>query len=119
MMAKVVEYGKIYNPGVPMEKRTVRTIQAWSNALALWEALKRADKAGGLDGPNILKNGFESMKGYDLFLGGAPLTYTATDQRISGQVPIYTIENGKFKLVEAVNLKERWPEKWASEWFGW
>jgi branched-chain amino acid transport system substrate-binding protein len=119
MMSKVVAYGKKYNPGVPMEKRTVRAVQGWSNALALWEALKRADKAGGLDGPNILKSGFETMKGYDLFLGGAPLTYTATDHRISGQVPIYTVENGKITLVEAIDLKARWPKKWASEWLGW
>jgi branched-chain amino acid transport system substrate-binding protein len=119
LMPKVVEYGKKYNPGVPMEKRTVRTIQGWANALALWEALKRADKAGGLDGPNILKKGFETMQGYELGLGTAPLTYTATDHRISGKVPIYMVENGKIKLVETIDLKARWPKKWADEWLGW
>jgi len=102
-----------------MEKRTVRTIQGWSNVLALWEALKRADKAGGLSGENILKNGFETMKGYDLGLGGAKLTYTATDHRISGTIPIYVVKDGKIMLVEAIDLKARWPEKWANEWLGW
>ena len=120
LMPAVVAYGKKYNPGVPTEKRTVRTIQGWSNALALWEALKRADKAGGgLSGENILKNGFETMKGYDLGLGGAKLTYTATDHRISGTVPIYIVKDGKIALVEAVDLKARWPEEWANEWLGW
>ena len=119
LMAKVVEYGKKYNPGVPMEKRTVRTIQGWSNALALWEALKRADKSGGLAGENILKKGFETMKGFELGLGGASLTYTATDHRISGTVPIYVVKGGKIMLVEAIDLKARWPKKWANEWLGW
>ena len=119
MMDKVIEYAKKYNPGIPLEKRTVHTIQAWSNALALWEAMKRADKAGELDGVGILKEGFETMRGYDLFLGGAPLTYTAEDHRVSGQVPIYTIDNGKIVLVKAVDIKSRWPDRWANEWLGW
>jgi branched-chain amino acid transport system substrate-binding protein len=119
MMAKVLEYGQKYNPGVPREKRLIRTIQAWSNVLALWEAMKRADAAGDLTGEGILKKGFETMQGYQLGLGGAPLTYTATDHRVSGEVPVYEIKEGKFQLVKRVNLQERWPEKWAKEWIGW
>jgi branched-chain amino acid transport system substrate-binding protein len=46
MMDKVVEYAKKYNPGVPLEKRLIRSVQAWANVLALSEAMKRADKAG-------------------------------------------------------------------------
>ena len=119
MMPKVLEYGKKYNPGVPTEKRTIRTIQAWANALALAEAMKRADKAGKLDGEGILKDGFETMREYDLGLGGAKLTYTATDHRVSGTVPVYEVKDGKFDLVTKVDLKSRWPEKWEKEWLGW
>jgi len=119
LMGKVVEYGQKYNPGVPKEKRLVRTIQAWSNALALWEALKRADKAGGLSGENILKNGFETMNGFKLGLGGAPLTYTDKDHRISGQIPIYEIKGGQIVLLDVVDLKGRWSDKWEKEWLGW
>ncbi len=68
MMNAVLEYGKKYNPGVPTEKRLIRTVQAWSNVLALAEAMKRADKAGKLDGEGILKEGFETMREYDLEL---------------------------------------------------
>ena len=82
MMDKVIEYAKKYNPGIPLEKRTVHTIQAWSNALALWEAMKRADKAGELDGVGILKEGFETMRGYELFLGGAPDIHRRRSPRI-------------------------------------
>ncbi len=119
LMKTVVEYGKKYNPGVPMEKRTVRAIQGWSNALALWEALKRADKAGDLSGDSILKNGFETMENYELGLGGAPLTYKADDHRISGKIPIYEVVDGKIVLLTVVDLKGRWPQKWDKEWLGW
>ena len=119
MMDKVVEYAKKYNPGVPLEKRLIRTVQAWANVLALSEAMKRADKAGDLSGDSIVKNGFETMKDFDIGLGVPPLNYTATDHRISGKVPIYEIKDGKFQVVEVVDLKGRWPEKWPEEWLGW
>jgi branched-chain amino acid transport system substrate-binding protein len=116
---KVVEYAKKFNPGVPVEKRLNRTLQAWSNTLALWEAMKRADKAGSLTGEGILKKGFETMKDFDLGLGGAKLTYTETDHRVSGAVPVYESKGGKFNLVQVTDLKGRWPDKWAKEWMGW
>jgi branched-chain amino acid transport system substrate-binding protein len=119
MMDKVVEYAKKYNPGVPLEKRLIRTVQAWANVLALSEAMKRADKAGDLSGDSIVKNGFETMKDFDIGLGVPPLNYTATDHRISGKVPIYEIKDGKFQVVEVVDLKGRWPKKWPEEWLGW
>lgn len=119
LMPKVVEYAKKYNPGVPQEKRLIRTIQAWSNTLALWEAMKRADKAGDLTGEGILRKGFESFQKFDIGLGVPPLTYTKTDHRISGNVPIYEIKDGKFQVVEVVDLKGRWPDKWEKEWLGW
>ena len=119
MMDKVVAYGQKYNPGVAKESRLVRTIQAWANTLALWEALKRADKSGGLSGENILKKGFETMRNFDVGLNVPPLTYTATDHRVAGKVPIYEIADGKIKLLKTVDLKTRWPDKWAKEWIGW
>ena len=81
--------------------------------------MKRADKAGNLTSEGILKNGFETMKDFELNLGGAPLTYTPTDHRISGVVPVYELKGGKFNLVSKVDLKSRWPEKWEKEWLGW
>jgi len=118
VMDKVVEYGKKYNPGIPTEKRLIRTIQAWANVLALREALVRADKSGGLDGENILKKGFETFKGLDIGLRVPPLTYTAEDHRVAGKVPIYEIKGGKIVLLATPDLKGRWPDKWMS-WLGW
>jgi branched-chain amino acid transport system substrate-binding protein len=119
LMPKVVEYAKKFNPGVPVEKRLIRTVQGWSNTLALWEAMKRADKAGALTGEGILKKGFETMKDFDLGLGGAKLTYTDTDHRVSGAVPVYELKGDKFNLVQVTDLQKRWPDKWAKEWLGW
>ncbi len=118
-MDKVVEYAKKFNPGVPLEKRLIRSVQAWANVLALWEAMKRADKAGVLTGEGILRKGFETLRNFDIGLGVPPLTYTSMDHRISGKVPIYEIKGGKFQVVEVVDLKGRWPDKWEKEWLGW
>jgi len=119
LMDAIKMYGKKYNPGVPPEKRLIRTTQAWANVLALWEALKRADTAGELSGENIMKNGFETFDGVDIGLGVPPLTYTATDHRASGEVYIYQIKNQEFVFMTQIDLKGRWPEKWANEWLGW
>jgi len=119
VMDKVVEYAKKYNPGIPREKRLIRTVQAWGDVLVLWEALKRADKAGDLSGEGILKKGFETMRNFDIGLGAPPVTYTSTDHRAATGLPIYEVKNGKFEIVEKVDLKSRWPNKWAKEWLGW
>ncbi|WP_419658756.1 branched-chain amino acid ABC transporter, periplasmic binding protein [Desulfosarcina variabilis str. Montpellier] len=119
LMDKVVEYAKKYNPGIPQEKRTIHTVQAWANALGLAEALRRADKAGDLSGEGILKKGFETMRGYEIGLGIAPATFTPTDHRPQSEAKIYEYKNGQFTLIDAVDLKARWPEKWEKEWLGW
>lgn len=119
LMDKVVEYAKKYNPGIPLKKRTIHTVQAWASALGLAEALKRADKVGDLSGPSILKNGFETMEGYEIGLGIAPATFTATDHRSQSEAKIYEYKSGKFTLIDSVDLRKEWPDKWANEWLGW
>ena len=119
LMDTIRMYGKKYHPGVPAEKRLVRTTQAWANVLALREALKRADTAGELSGEMIMKKGFETFDGVDIGLGVPPLTYTASDHRASGAVNVYQIKNQKFVFMTRIDLKGRWPDKWAGQWFGW
>jgi len=119
LMDQVVAYAKKYNPGVPVEKRMVRTVQGWGAVMILWEAMKRADKAGDLGGESILQNGFETMANFDIGLGAAPVSYTATDHRVAGVVPIYEIVDGKIKRLAEIDLKSRWSKKWANEWIGW
>ncbi len=119
LMDKVKEYAKKYNPGIPPEKRTIHTVQGWASALGMAEALKRADKAGELTGENILKKGFETMKGFELGLNIAPVSFTSTDHRPMSEVRVYQYSGGKFYLFATVDLKKRWPEKWEKKWLGW
>jgi len=119
LMEAIRMYGEKYHPGVSAAKRSVRTIQAWANVLALREALKRADAAGEISGETIMRNGFETFDGVDIGLGVAPLSYTATDHRASGEVNIYQVENQNFAFMTRIDLKGRWPAKWAHEWVGW
>jgi branched-chain amino acid transport system substrate-binding protein len=115
----VVASAKKFSPGVPQEKRLIRTIQAWANALVLWEALIRADKAGALTGQGIMEKGFRSLNNYDIGLGASPVTYTPTDHRPATGCLIQEWKGGKFQELARVDLKQRWPEKWDKEWLGW
>ncbi len=120
LMDKVVAYAKKLNPGVPQSKRLIRTLQGWANVLLMAEGMKRADKAGDLTGEGIVKKGFETMRGWKMALGGvAPLTYTADDHRPQSTINVYQYSKGKFNLLDKVDLKARWPEKWDKEWLGW
>ncbi len=115
----VVAAAKKYSPAIPQEKRLNRTIQAWGDALILWESMKRADKAGDLTGPGIMKKGFETLKDYDIGLGAAPITFTTPDHRPATGCIVQEWKGGKFQEVENVDLKKRWPDKWEKEWLGW
>jgi branched-chain amino acid transport system substrate-binding protein len=121
-MDLVHQYAAKYNPGIPAKDRLKFTVTAWSNVLLLREALTRADKAGDLTGPGILHKGFETMKDFKILDGGlgtSPVTFTSTDHRTTGIVPVYELKAGKFNYVKTIDVKSRWPEKWAKDWFGW
>jgi branched-chain amino acid transport system substrate-binding protein len=115
----VVASAKKYSPGVPQEKRINRTVQAWGDALLIWQAMIRADKAGDLTGPGIMKKGFESFRNYDIGLGASPITFTSTDHRPTTGCLVQEWTGVDFQEVERVDLKARWPEKWEKEWLGW
>jgi branched-chain amino acid transport system substrate-binding protein len=115
----VVASAKKFSPAVPQEKRLIRTVQAWGNALVLWEAMKRADKAGDLTGPGIMKMGFRTLSNFDIGLGASPITFTPTDHRPATGCLVQEWKGGKFQTVSHVDLKQRWPDKWAKDWLGW
>jgi len=119
LMDKVVEYAKKFNPGVPLENRTIHTQQAYASALGLAEAMRRADKAGALNGEGILRKGFETMDNYEIGLGMSPVTYTATDHRPMSLVPVYQVREGKFYKFAEVDMKKMYPDEWANKWIGW
>jgi branched-chain amino acid transport system substrate-binding protein len=121
-MDKVMEYAKKVNPGVPAEKRTVRTVQAWLKVSLAKAALEGADKKGKLDGPTI-KASLESLKDWYPFntknaLGRGPYTITPTDHRPTSVVLLYTIKGGKIVPFKEIDMKKQFPDKWQS-WLGW
>ncbi len=116
---KVLDYIKKVNPGFPAEARQIRTVQGWAKVTMAVEVLKRADKAGKLNGPGI-KETFESFKNWTGLkeFGGQTVTIAPTDHRYSGIVNIGRIIGGKPKTVASLDMKAKFANKWAS-WLGW
>jgi len=126
MMKEVVEYTKKINPNVPQEKRDIRTVQAWVKFGMIRDALAIADKKEAITakpaGPRI-KAAFETFKDWQPFgtkgaLGRPPVTFTDTDHRPSAEAMLYTIKDGKIVLLLKIDMKAKFPDKWAS-WLGW
>jgi branched-chain amino acid transport system substrate-binding protein len=121
-MDKVIEYANKINPGVPIEKRDIRTVQGWLKVSMAAAGLGIADKKGKLDGPSI-KAALESLKDWYPFgakdaLGRPPTTITDTDHRPSPVSLLYTIKDGKITFFKKIDMKEKFPDKWQS-WLGW
>ena len=116
---RVADYGKKLNPNVPMENRTIRHIQGWVKVAMAVEAMRRADKAGNLNGPGI-KNAFETMKDWPGIkeYGGQLVTLTPTDHRYSSVVRVGRVIKGKPQTVAEIDMKAKFADKWAS-WLGW
>lgn len=122
MMKEIMEYAKKINPGVPQDKRTVRTVQGWLKVSMAVGGLERADKAGDLTGPGI-KAALESFRDWSAFdtkdaFGRPPYTITDKDHRPSSIANIYWIKDGKIELLDQIDMKKRFPDKWDS-WLGW
>jgi branched-chain amino acid transport system substrate-binding protein len=116
---KVIDYAKKLNPGISIENRTVRDIQGWVKVTLAVEAMRRADKAGKLNGPGI-KDAFEAMKEWPGLkeFGGQLVTITPTDHRYSSVARIGRVIKGKPQTVSEIDLRAKYPDKWAS-WLGW
>ena len=116
---KVLEYAKKLNPGVALENRLIRTVQGWVKVSMAVDAMKKADKAGKLNGPGI-KEAFESYKDWPGLkeFGGQLVTITPTDHRYSTIVRVGRVIKGKPQTVGEIDMRAKFPDKWAS-WLGW
>jgi branched-chain amino acid transport system substrate-binding protein len=68
-------------------------VRGWATTLVTAEGLRRADKAGQLNGEGI-KHALETLANFDLGGIGCNVTYTAADHRPCTTTPIYQIRNG-------------------------
>lgn len=116
---RVIDYAKKLNPGVPLENRLIRTIQGFVKVTLAIEAMKRADKAGKLNGPGI-KDAFETFRDWPGLkdFGGQLVTITPTDHRYSSVVRVGRVIKGKPQTVAQIDMKAKFPDKWMS-WLGW
>ena len=118
VMAGSTVYGSNV-PGMKLMKEITKNqpqvmhyIRGYVSMMVLTEALKRADKAGKIDGPSV-KAALETLKDFDT--GGltpAKLTITATDHRPSMTVNIMEFQKGNLVLKQSIEL----PRK--AEWLG-
>ena len=81
-------------------------MRGWATTLTISEALKRADKAGQLNGEGI-KKAFETLNNFDLGGLACNVTYTAKDHRACTATPIYQIKNGTLVKVKDYELPRK------------
>jgi branched-chain amino acid transport system substrate-binding protein len=90
-MKKVVGSHEEWHPG---EEGTNVYVEGWVNILCVWEALKKADKAGNLT-PAGIRDAFEQFRNFETGGLAPPLTFTKEDHRGSMAAKIYEIKGGK------------------------
>jgi branched-chain amino acid transport system substrate-binding protein len=99
-MKPILEFNKKNSPDAV---HTVRYIQGWTARMVMWEGLKRADKAGQLNGPG-LKAALETLTDFDTGGLAPPITYTPTDHRPAMSATIYKMSQGKLVPVKQVSI---------------
>lgn len=83
---------------------TLHFVKSWVSNLVMAEGLKRAKKAGQLNGPGLVA-ALETIKDFDTGGLTAPITYTKTDHRPNTTLTIYTVgQGGKMEKVKEVTM---------------
>jgi len=107
-MAKLVAF---HQKNHPSDTHDTNYVRGWSYVMVWSEALKRADKAGKLNGEGI-RAALESMKDFDTGGLSPPVTFTPTDHRPTTLVPLYEVKGGKLLRLKT----DEEPRK--PEWLG-
>ncbi len=102
-MKEIVDY---HNKHHPTDTHDAMYVRGWTYVKLWAEVLRRADKAGQLNGEGV-KKAAETLSNYDLGGLTAPVTYTATDHRPSTKVNIFIVKNGKLARVKEYDLPRR------------
>lgn len=108
-MKKILDFNK--GKDISSPPRDAVYVRGWASTLVITEGLKRADKAGQLNGQGI-KKAFETLSNYDMGGIACNVTYTASDHRACTSTPIYEIENGKLVKIKDYDVGRK------SEWLG-
>ncbi len=95
-MKEVLAYGA----GKP---HTLHFVKAWVSMMVMVEGLKRAKKAGQLNGPG-LKAALETLKDFDTGGLTPPISYTPKDHRPSTSCAIYGMKDNKPYMIKNVTF---------------
>ncbi|MCL0093705.1 ABC transporter substrate-binding protein [Dehalococcoidia bacterium] len=122
---KVHEYAAKINPGVPIEMRSQKTVQAWAAMYTAATALRRVDAAGKLDLDDVAATRIavrDALYEGPIDTTGlgwpVPFDVTPTDHRPSGTVIVGQVVDGRPVTIGHVDLKAMYPDLWP-EWLGW
>ena len=108
-MKKILDFNK--GKDISSPPRDAVYVRGWASMLVITEALKRADKAGQLNGEGI-KKAFETLSNFDMGGLACNVTYTASDHRPCTTTPIYEIKNGTLVKVKDYDVGRK------PEWLG-
>jgi branched-chain amino acid transport system substrate-binding protein len=95
----------------PTEKGNAMYVRGWTYVMVWSEVLRRADKAGQLNGPGI-KAASETLADFPTGGLAQPVTYTATDHRASMTSEIFQVQNGKLVKIAEYTVPR------TTEWLG-
>jgi len=106
-MQKILDFNK--GKDISSPPRDAVYVRGWASTLVITEGLKRADKAGQLNGEGI-KKAFETLSNFDMGGLACNVTYTASDHRACTTTPIYEIKNGTLVKIKdyEVGRKPEW-----------
>jgi branched-chain amino acid transport system substrate-binding protein len=108
-MQKILDFNK--GKDISSPPRDAVYVRGWASTLVITEGLKRADKAGQLNGEGI-KKAFETLNNFDMGGIACNVTYTAADHRPCTTTPIYEIKNGTLVKIKDYDVGRK------SEWLG-
>ena len=108
-MQKILDFNK--GKDISSPPRDAVYVRGWASTLVITEGLKRADKAGQLNGEGI-KKALETLHNFDMGGLSCNVTYTATDHRACTTTPIYEIKNGTLVKVKDYDVGRK------PEWLG-
>jgi branched-chain amino acid transport system substrate-binding protein len=91
---------------------TLHYVKSWVSVMVMVEGLKRAKKAGKLNGPG-LKAALETLRDFDTGGLTAPITFTPTDHRPNTSMAIGGVKGSDIYIVKDVTF----PRK--AEYIGW
>jgi branched-chain amino acid transport system substrate-binding protein len=90
----------------PNDQHDLLYVRGWTYVMVWSEALRRADKAGQLNGEGV-KKATETLRNFDVGGLTGNLTYTPTDHRPNTRTKVYIVKGGKLVFLKEYEMPRR------------